>query len=112
MKPRTCADNQMPPWPGAKVDPASYMAPGQPTDAERDALYRELSQKLAEVGATALAIRDERDALRDKMARARARVQQVMTCLTTDAYGTSREPSREEREALEDLRQVLEELMP
>jgi len=86
--------NPFPPWPQARVDLASYAAPGTPERAAADAA----------------ALREQR--LLDKMARARARLQQVMNCLSSDAYGTPREPSLEEREALEDLRQVLEELMP
>lgn len=88
MKPRAAADNPMPPWPQAKVELASYTAiPGEPVTPRE----KQLLDKLAVIYGLA---------------------QQAITYLTTDAYGTPREPSQNEREAIEVVHRIQEESCP
>jgi hypothetical protein len=85
MKP--AADNQFPPWSGAKVELASYATIEAP----------DIAAALACIAQARISINV-----------ACARIEQAMTSLSTDAHGEPREPSLNEREALEDLRCALE----
>jgi hypothetical protein len=94
MKPRPDADNRMPPWLQAKVDPASYMTvPHVTSDNVVAAALRELEERLLNKIRAAAEIAD-----------------QAIVYLTTDAYGTPREPSQNEREAIECLHRIQQEL--
>lgn len=76
MNPRPA--DQFPPWPQAKVDPASYTTvPGKPEGKPTD------------------------------IPAARALIEQAMEHLSRDGLGEPREPSTNEREALEILGRAL-----
>jgi hypothetical protein len=84
MKPT--ADNPFPPYPGAKVALADYVAPD--VDIHASLTFIERARLKAEA--------------------ARVRIHQVMVTLSTDAHGKPREPSFNEREAIEGLQSVLD----
>ncbi len=106
MRQRPAADKQMPPWPNAKVELASYtVVPGHPAESQPD----------ADDGGWWSPASKERDRLLYKMRIARAHIEQVITSLIKDSHGEPREPSLNEceaRETIELLQQIHEELAP